>query len=320
MLSVLRVGEIANLEDDPTDSPKVPHELERAGDALAALPATSKLPVAMSPPSNAALVASGWPWGGDVSFENVSMRYNSNAPLVLKDLFVNIPKGTTLGVVGRTGSGKSSLLVSLFRLTEIEGGRDSGEISIDGIDVRSVDLQTLRESLTIIPQDPVLFRGSLYDNLDATEKVSKEDAWKAIETASPELANQLLRKGGLDMEITEGGKNLSVGQRQLLCLARALLRKSKVVVLDEATSSVDSNTDRLVQEIIQKQFVDKGVSVITVAHRLNTVLGYDKIAVLGDGEVLEYGRPDELLKNPRGELRQLVEADSRSRNFQVVKR
>jgi len=265
----------------------------------------------MAPMNDAALVASGWPWKGHISFDNVSMRYNPVSPLVLKNVNIDLPPGTTLGVVGRTGSGKSSLLLTLFRLVELEAG---GRIKIDGVDIRSVSLQTLRESLSIIPQDPVLFAGALMYNLDATGKATRKDAWAALEAASPELAQQFKDAGsGLDTYISEGGKNLSSGQRQLICLARALLRKSRILVMDEATSSVDSKTDAQVQATIRREFVNKGVTVMTVAHRLETVLGYDKIAVLGSGELLEYGTPVQLLKNPAGELRRLVDADRQNK-------
>lgn len=177
------------------------------------------------------------------------------------------------------------------------------------MDIRSVSIQTLREKLSIIPQDPTLFAGTIAYNLDATGRTSEEDMWDALEKASPELAMQFKQGAGLSTPVSEGGKNLSLGQRQLICLARAMVRKSKILVLDEATSSVDSATDEQVQTTIRKQFVDHGVTVITVAHRLDTVLGYDKIAVLGDGELLEYGSPNELLKIRNGELRRLVEAD-----------
>jgi len=147
-------------------------------------------------------------------------------------------------------------------------------------------------------------------NLDATGEAGLDDAWEAMNAASPALARQFRDSGlGLNFIITEGGKNISSGQRQLICLARALLRKSKILVLDEATSSVDSNTDADVQETIRREFVNKGVSVITVAHRLDTVLGSDKIAVLGAGELIEYGTPSELLRIPNGSLRRLVDAD-----------
>lgn len=207
----------------------------------------------------------------------------------------------------RTGSGKSSLLLTLFRLFEIEAG---GSIEIDGVDIRSVDLQYLRQSLAIIPQDPTLFQGTIAFNLDATGKASPQDMWAALRAASPSLALQFENANGLDTKVSEGGKDLSLGQRQLICLARALVRKSKILVMDEATSSVDSKTDQQVQETIRREFVDKGVTVITVAHRLDSVLDYDKIAVMGDGGVLEYGAPNELLRLRNGELRRLVDADS----------
>lgn len=198
----------------------------------------------------------------------------------------------------------------MFRLVEIEAG---GSIEIDGVELRSVGLEALRQSLAIIPQDPVLFAGSVAYNLDATRKASETDMWTALEAASPSLAEQFRNSNGLETPISESGKNLSLGQRQLICLARALLRKSKILVLDEATSSVDSKTDQEVQETIRREFVDKGVTVITVAHRLDTVLGYDKIAVLGSGRVLEYGAPDQLLRIPGGELRRLVEVDRQNK-------
>jgi ATP-binding cassette subfamily C (CFTR/MRP) protein 1 len=202
------------------------------------------------------------------------------------------------------------LLLTLFRICEIEAG---GRIEIDGVDIRSLSIETLRENLAIIPQDPVLFSGTVAYNLDAKGKASPEDMWTALQAASPELVEQFKATGGLETEISEGGSNLSQGQRQLICLARALLRKSKILVLDEATSSVDPNTDQAVQATIRKEFVEKGVTVVTVAHRLETVLGNDKIAVLGDGNLLEYGAPSELLKNRNGELRRLRDADLQSK-------
>jgi ABC-type multidrug transport system fused ATPase/permease subunit len=253
------------------------------------------------------LVKNGWPWHGKVEFRNISMRYTPETPLVLKDVTLIVPAGTTLGIVGRSGSGKSSLLLTLFRLAEIE----NGSIQIDGVDVRSVGLATLRQSLAIIPQDPFLFTGTLAYNLDATEKASEEDMMQALQTTAPELAESFRRANGLKTVISNS--LLSVGERQLICLARALLRKSKILVLDEATSSVDSKTDQNVQETIRREFVDRGVTVITVAHRLNTVLLYDRIAVLGDGKLLEYGSPAKLVAIPGGELRKLVLADRSSK-------
>jgi ATP-binding cassette subfamily C (CFTR/MRP) protein 1 len=320
MMSVMRVSELTDLDSEEAAVPsglspsvsgkqksRMPKELAAAGEALQSeFSGDACLNVTVAPLNETALLADGWPWTGDVEFEKVSMRYNPSSPLVLRDVSLSVPPGTTLGVVGRTGSGKSSLLLLLFRIVEIEKG---GSIKIDGVDIRSVSIQTLREKLSIIPQDPTLFAGTIAYNLDATGRTSAEDMWAALEAASPELATQFREFGGLETPVSEGGNNLSLGQRQLICLARALLRKSKILVLDEATSSVDSGTDQQVQDTIRRQFVDKGVTVITVAHRLDTVLGYDKIAVLGDGKILEYGTPSELLKMPKGELRRLVNAD-----------
>ncbi|ACI65637.1 predicted protein [Phaeodactylum tricornutum CCAP 1055/1] len=282
MMSVMRVKELTDLDRDEVDVPGQTN----------------------------VLLKDGWPWKGNVIFRNVSMKYNPSSPLVLRSVTVAIPAGTTLGVVGRTGSGKSSLLLTLFRLAEIES---NGSIEIDGVDIRSVSLETLRSSLAIIPQDPVLFAGSISYNLDASGNAEPSEMWNALKAASPSLARQFMSTGGLESPISEGGKNLSLGQRQLICLARALLRQSKILVLDEATSSVDSKTDQDVQETIRREFVEKGVTVITVAHRLDTVLGYDKIAVLGAGRMLEYGAPNELLQKTSGELRRLVDADRLSK-------
>ncbi|CAJ1934174.1 unnamed protein product [Cylindrotheca closterium] len=313
MMSVMRVREMTDLDEsdgslDETTSPKLmPRELSGAGEAVR-IQNASKL--RSSPKDEKALLASGWPWKGGVSFQNVSMRYNSASPLVLKKLSIDVPAGSTLGVVGRTGSGKSSLLLTLFRIVEIEMG---GSIQIDSVDIRSVGLKALRESLSIIPQDPVLFTGTVRTNLDPTSKRSDDDMWKSLEAASPELAKQFYSAGGLETPITEGGSNLSQGQRQLVCLARALLRSSKILVLDEATSSVDAGTDKQVQDTIRSQFVDKGVTVITVAHRLDTIMNYDKVAVLGDGALIEYGVPARLANQSGGEFKRLVDADRKNK-------
>jgi ATP-binding cassette subfamily C (CFTR/MRP) protein 1 len=316
MMSVMRVKELTDLDRDEVDVPgqtskRMPVEPSNAGDALMPLlPESVHFNSTLAPLDSNVLLKDGWPWKGNVIFRNVSMKYNPSSPLVLRSVTVAIPAGTTLGVVGRTGSGKSSLLLTLFRLAEIES---NGSIEIDGVDIRSVSLETLRSSLAIIPQDPVLFAGSISYNLDASGNAEPSEMWNALKAASPSLARQFMSTGGLESPISEGGKNLSLGQRQLICLARALLRQSKILVLDEATSSVDSKTDQDVQETIRREFVEKGVTVITVAHRLDTVLGYDKIAVLGAGRMLEYGAPNELLQKTSGELRRLVDADRLSK-------
>jgi len=307
MMSVQRVTEITDIEDNNDDKKEkqhqMPREMDKAGEALKL---SSKLNLRASPITENALLLDGWPWKGGIAFKDVSMKYNPSSPLVLNKVSLSVPPGSTLGVVGRTGSGKSSLLLTLFRIVEIES---EGSIEIDGVDIRSISMQQLRENLAIIPQDPVLFAGTLASNLDASDRAMPDDMWKALQAASPDLVRHFQATGGLQSQISEGGGNLSQGQRQLICLARALIKKSKILVLDEATSSVDAQTDRQVQDTIRREFVDKGVSVITVAHRLETVLGYDKIAVLGEGKLIEYGSPSELLDIQNGELRSLVDAD-----------
>lgn len=318
MMSVMRVKELTdigseNLSVDKRSmalssigKSKMPKELEKPGEALVPLlEPLSTLSTALAPLDSAALVHSGWPWRGNIKISNISMRYNPTAPLVLKNITLSVPAGTTLGVVGRSGSGKSSLLLALFRLVEIEPS--VGSILIDGVDIRSVSIASLRQSLAIIPQDPVLFTGTLAYNLDATGNASPADMLQALHAASPELTSSFLKIGGLQTPISNS--HLSLGERQLICLARALLRKSKILVLDEATSSVDSKTDQDVQATIRREFVDKGVTVVTVAHRLDSVMGYDQIAVLGDGKVLEHGPPRMLAAIPGGELQKLILAD-----------
>jgi len=311
MMSVMRVNEVASFDTNSSDSKHViPQEKNKPGEALQDLfhPTNS---LSTSPVTDSALIKSGWPWQGGITFKHVSVRYNPSSPRALKDINLDVPPGTTLGVVGRTGSGKSTLLLTLFRLVEIES---EGAIEIDGVDIRSIGIQSLRDSLAIIPQEPTLFSGTLMYNLDATGKSSREDAWNALRAASPELASEYYNSpDGLDTEVAEGGKNLSSGQRQLVCLARALLRKSKILVLDEATSSVDPKTDEQVQATIRREFVEKGVSVITVAHRLDTVINSDKIAVMGAGALIEYGTPKQLLSTRDGHFRRLVDADTQNK-------
>lgn len=231
-----------------------------------------------------------WPDSGTIEFNNFQARYRDGMELVLKGISFKVNGGEKVGIVGRTGAGKSSLTLALFRIIESAGG----SILIDGEDISKLGLHALRSRLTIIPQDPVLFSGSLRLNLDPFECNSDDELWTALEHAHLKSFVEGLTSG-LNHEITEGGENLSVGQRQLVCLARALLRKTKVLVLDEATACCDLTTDDLIQKTIRTEF--KGCTVLTIAHRLNTIHDSDKVIVLENGEISEFASPNELLQN-----------------------
>ncbi|TMS35379.1 hypothetical protein L596_002794 [Steinernema carpocapsae] len=232
-------------------------------------------------------VPKGWPIDGQIDLVGYSTRYRPGLDLVVKNLQIRMKKGEKIGIVGRTGAGKSSLALALFRMIEPA----EGQIVIDGIDVSKIGLHDLRGNLTIIPQDPVLFSGTLRFNF---VRYSDDQIWSALELAHLKTFTQSL-DSGLDYVITEGGENISVGQRQLVCLARALLRRSKVLVLDEATAAVDLATDALIQETIRKEF--RNSSVLTIAHRLKTILDYDRVLVLDKGEMKEFDTPQALLSD-----------------------
>nr|XP_039333978.1 multidrug resistance-associated protein 1 isoform X1 [Saimiri boliviensis boliviensis] len=230
-----------------------------------------------------------WPQAGRVEFRDYCLRYREGLDLVLRHISVTINGGEKVGIVGRTGAGKSSLTLGLFRINESA----EGEIIIDDINIAKIGLHNLRFRITIIPQDPVLFSGSLRMNLDPFSQYSDEEVWTSLELAHlKDFVSALPDK--LDHECTEGGENLSVGQRQLVCLARALLRKTKILVLDEATAAVDLETDDLIQSTIRTQF--EGCTVLTIAHRLNTIMDYTRVIVLDKGEIREYGAPSDLLQ------------------------
>lgn len=261
-----------------------------------------------------------WPQAGQVEFRNVVMRYRPGLEPVLRGVNVTIGAGMRVGVVGRTGSGKSSLLVALFRLVELnrttvdravgveppwtmdQGGRSSsvgggggGAIWIDGVDIASVGLHTLRQRLSIIPQDPVLFGGTLRRNLDPFHEFDDMALANSLDAVG--LRGLVEERGaGLDMKIEPRGENLSVGQRQLVCIARGLLRRARVVVLDEATASIDTETDKLIQRLLREEL--RGATVLTIAHRLDTVVASDAILVMHDGKAAEFGPAAQLLADP----------------------
>uniref|UniRef100_W5NE66 ATP-binding cassette sub-family C member 5 n=3 Tax=Lepisosteus oculatus TaxID=7918 RepID=W5NE66_LEPOC len=242
-----------------------------------------------------------WPQEGHIQFEDVEMRYRDNLPLVLKKLSFCIQPEETVGIVGRTGSGKSSLGVTLFRLVELSGG----SITIDGVNIAETGLEELRTKLSIIPQDPVLFVGTVRSNLDPWAQHSDSQLWEALEKTHMKDSIALLPQG-LDFEVIENGENFSVGERQLLCVARALLRHSKILLLDEATAAIDSETDRLLQHTIRRSFA--GCTTLVIAHRLSCVLDCDRVLVLDQGEVVEFDAPSVLLARKDSCFRALVEA------------
>ncbi|KAL7540817.1 hypothetical protein ACHAXR_012685 [Thalassiosira sp. AJA248-18] len=232
---------------------------------------------------------SDWPSKGEIKIQHASMRYR-DGPLVLKDITVSIKGGEKIGVVGRTGSGKSSLMNALFRITEVEA--DGGKILVDGVDIASIGLNPLRLSLSIIPQDPVMFSNTVRYNLDPFEEKSEYELWEALKKV--QLAEAIaVMPGGLDEEVAEGGENFSQGQRQLLCIARSLLRKPKILVMDEATASIDNTTDAAIQQMIRENF--SSATVLTIAHRLGTIMDSDRVLVLDDGNVAEFDSPAALI-------------------------
>ncbi|KAF9319799.1 Canalicular multispecific organic anion transporter 2 [Podila horticola] len=271
-----------------------------------------------------------WPAHGKIEFKNYSTRYRQGMDLVIKNVSFDVQPGEKVGIVGRTGAGKSSLTLALFRIVEAANSHwakashneteapqddkkdkkekkekavvelekvaveeDGGSIWIDGVDISTIGLEALRQNLAIIPQDPTLFVGTVRDNLDPFEQCQDAELWEALDRAHLKKYISSM-PGGLSYEVTQNGENFSVGQRSLICLARALLRKTKILVLDEATAAVDVETDELIQKTIRSEFADR--TILTIAHRIKTVMDSDKILVLEKGRVQEYESPATLLQ------------------------
>jgi len=246
------------------------------------------------PPAN-------WPTAGEVVYEKLTMSYRPDLPPVLRNLSFTLKAGEKVGLVGRTGAGKSSIFQSLYRIVEASSGR----ILIDGQDIAQFGLHDVRgRALSIIPQEPTLFSGTIRNNLDPFSEYTDAQLWQVLEKAQLEPMVSSHRDK-LAMPVQDGGSNLSVGQRQLLCLARALLRHTKVLVVDEATANVDVHSDALVQSVLRRDFKDR--TVITIAHRLNTIIDSDRIVVLDKGQVLECDTPASLLAQPGSAFSAMVD-------------
>ncbi|KAL6449932.1 YOR1 Oligomycin resistance ATP-dependent permease YOR1 [Candida maltosa Xu316] len=272
-----------------------------------------------SPPPN-------WPEQGTIEFDHASLAYRPGLPLVLKDLTLKVNPREKIGICGRTGAGKSSIMTALYRLSELSNGK----IIIDDIDISTLGLRDLRSKLSIIPQDPVLFRGTVRKNLDPFNEHSDDKLWDALirtglieqsrlETVKKQIKGEVtttttpnvtdadnatdIHKFHLDQTVEEDGANFSLGERQLIAFARALVRDSKILILDEATSSVDYETDAKIQDSIQKNFSD--CTILTIAHRLKTIINYDRILVLDKGEVKEFDTPWNLFNLEGGIFQQM---------------
>ncbi|KAF9909340.1 hypothetical protein EC991_008725 [Linnemannia zychae] len=266
-----------------------------------------------------------WPAEGRVVFRNYSARYREGLEPVLRNVSFEVLPGEKIGIVGRTGAGKSSLTLALFRMIEAADsywarasshdaevglsedglfGHGGGSIEIDGVDISTLGLKTLRQHLSIIPQDPTLFAGTLRDNLDPLHQSTDADLWTALERAHLKDHISSLPQG-LSFEVSSNGENFSMGQRSLICLARALLRKTKILVLDEATASVDVETDELIQQTIREEFKDR--TILTIAHRIKTVMDCDRVLVLEGGKVEEFEAPGVLVQRREGLFFRLAE-------------
>ncbi|GLI66142.1 hypothetical protein VaNZ11_009876 [Volvox africanus] len=253
-----------------------------------------------NPPEVTKILPADWPTAGAINVEGLCMRYRPGMPLVLKGISFKVASGEKVGLVGRTGSGKSSLLLALFRMVEAE----SGSVYIDGVNIATLGLRYLRSKMSIIPQDPFMFSGTVRHNLDPFSQASDEDLWKAVQAVGLKPAISAL-EDKLGAKVVDGGANFSLGQRQLFCLARAMLRHSKVLMLDEATASVDIDTDAQIQNALRLQFGD--VTCLTIAHRLNTIMDADRVIVLDSGLVVEDDEPAVLLEDEKSVFSGMIE-------------
>ena len=224
---------------------------------------------------------------GKISFINYSVRYRPDTPLILKNINLEIKPGEKIGVCGRTGSGKSTMLLCLFRILEAQ----EGKILIDGVDISKIGLEILRKSLTIIPQEPILLEGNIRDNIDPSKTYNDGEILKLLKEVG---LNDFMVDKNLDYKIEENGHNISVGEKQLICIARAMLKRTKIILMDEATANIDYRTEAALKKNIHEDMRES--TVITIAHRIKTIINYDKILVLKEGEIEEFDSPENLIK------------------------
>jgi ABC-type multidrug transport system fused ATPase/permease subunit len=253
-------------------------------------------------PEDLNLKEKNWPNEGKIVFEDLSVKYRPNTEIVLKNLNFSILPGEKIGICGRTGSGKSTICLSIFRLIEPY----TGTIFIDDIDIQKVGLSLLRQNLTYIPQDPILMEGSLKFNIDPFNLYENEkiiEILKRVGFDYNERDDEIL-----DRHIEVNGNNLSIGEKQLICIVRAILKKTKILIMDEATANIDVKTEEKIQEILDNTFND--CTILTIAHRIKTILNYDKILVLEKGKILEFDSPKNLLENKDSNFYKLFEKSS----------
>ena len=239
-----------------------------------------------------------WPREGNITFRDVSLTYYPGGPQVLKEINLNIEGGSKIGVAGRTGAGKSSFVAALMRMPDADG-----DIMVDGVRIKEINLCETRRSISVLGQSPVLFSGSLRKNLDLMERFEDAELWRALEDVQLKGLVESL-EGKLDHELLEHGANVSVGERQLICLARVLLQQNNIVILDEPTAHVDPDTEQTIWNTVSKKL--RGSTIITIAHRLNTIRDCDKILVLQSGQVEEFDGFDTLLNKEGGTVRGMV--------------
>eukprot|EP00698_Gefionella_okellyi_P016221 TRINITY_DN4636_c0_g1_i10.p1 TRINITY_DN4636_c0_g1~~TRINITY_DN4636_c0_g1_i10.p1 ORF type:complete len:1314 (+),score=296.68 TRINITY_DN4636_c0_g1_i10:1165-5106(+) len=242
----------------------------------------------------------GWPHAGEIVYDNAVLHYNRDAPAVLVNVSFTIRAKEKIGIVGRTGAGKSTLLNSLMRMYELT----QGTVTVDGVDIGQIGLHDLRTQIAVIPQEPVLFSGTIRSNLDPFSRYSDHELWSALQRVRLHefVANLALK---MQYQVVEYGLNLSLGQRQLLCIARALLKGARILIMDEATASIDLVTDGMIQDTVRSEFRD--CTVLTIAHRLRTVIDYDRVMVMERGHIVEFDQPALLLRNPHSALSAFVE-------------